>query len=57
MSAITSRSSGKRPASFLEKIRSPSAKTSNWPVAPGVVSASNPVCSVIAAARLVARRS
>ena len=53
----SSRSSGKRPVSFFEKISSPSAKTSNCPVAPGVVSASSPVCSVIAAARLVARRS
>jgi hypothetical protein len=40
--ASTSPSSGKRPASALEKIFRPSTITSNWPVLPGRIWTSSP---------------
>jgi hypothetical protein len=51
----TSQSVGKRPASALEKIARPSTNTSNWPVLPGLISASSPKRLWSDAARLAAR--
>src|SRR5215467_602382 len=51
----TSPDSGNRPASLLEKSRTPSTITSNWPRLPSVISTFSPQCFSNDAAKLTAR--
>ena len=49
--------SGKRPSACFEKSTRPSARTSNWPLPPGIAVAATPSFSVISPTRLAARVS